>query len=356
VRVHPFTGLVIDVDTWATAHDYHRRHQELHLLTLHGSGIAYGLDVLPTDPPSETVVVEPGVAIDPLGNVIIVPERQHIALSERASLGYLALDYVESIPPAGGSQKDTRARVLEDFRLRSLSTLPEAPALELARVQLAPEPAAIVVAANPWSPGCNEIDSRYRLRLRVQAPRDLTIGLVLHQLEELSPNHLAGFQFFARELESAGIRPKVIAAGDGAVPDADLIYVSGSGETEIPALLAKRLAEQNVRGSWLFADACGTGVGMVQSLVKALKTSSESAVHAEQLVLGCHHVFGAAPAGAFPTREIIWGERSILSPRDYGCAWSGRRGEQVFQRDVIRSALEFGVNVAFGALHKVAAR
>src|ERR1051326_4268039 len=105
VRVHPFTGLVIDVDTWATAHDYHRHQQELHLLSLHGSGVAYGLEVLPTDPPSETVVVEAGVAIDPFGHVIVLPERQLLTLAERDGLSFIAVDYVESIPTASGDQK-----------------------------------------------------------------------------------------------------------------------------------------------------------------------------------------------------------------------------------------------------------
>src|SRR3990170_3852397 len=98
VRVQPFTGLVIDVDTWATAHDYHRRHHQLHLLTLHGSGIAHGLEVLPTVPSSDTVVVEPGIAIDRAGDVIIVPERQRVTVEEGEHTVYIVLDYVESLP------------------------------------------------------------------------------------------------------------------------------------------------------------------------------------------------------------------------------------------------------------------
>jgi hypothetical protein len=74
------------------------------------------------------------------------------------------------------------------------------------------------------------------------------------------------------------------------------------------------------------------------------------------LVLGAHSVFGAAPEGAYAANDVVWGKNLIISPRDYGCAWSGRRGDQVFQREVVRSALEFGVNVALSALQAIDAR
>ncbi|HWO72522.1 MAG TPA: hypothetical protein VNN21_03100, partial [Dehalococcoidia bacterium] len=175
VRVHPFTGLVVDVDTWATAHDYHCRHQQLHLLALHGAGVAYGLDVLPTDPPSDTVVVEPGVAIDEFGNVVIVPERQRVGLGGESELAYIVLDYVESLPtPGRANQHEERGRVVEDFRLRVLSSLPESPALELARVQVKPGGSPIVNPANPWLPAANEIDSRFRPRAYPRVAQDLS--------------------------------------------------------------------------------------------------------------------------------------------------------------------------------------
>ncbi|HXH20672.1 MAG TPA: hypothetical protein VNN10_01490 [Dehalococcoidia bacterium] len=352
VRVHPFTGLVIDVDTWATAHDYHRRQQQLHLLTLHGSGIGYGLDVLPTDPPSDTLIVEAGVAIDALGNVIVVPERQRVTISDGDATSYIVLDYVESIP-AASEVKDTRARVVEDFRLRVLQALPEAPALELARVVRSDTSAAIVAAANPWEPKANEVDCRFRIRLTQRGPRPLSVGLVVHGDGADLAGHLAGFQYFLRELEREGVRAATVRASDGNIPSTDLVYLTGPAETALPAALTKRVAERVSKGGWIFADACGPGTQMVQSLTTALKGSHETAARAESLVLTSHYVFGTPPAGAFPTKEIIWAEKALISPRDYGCAWAGRRGDQVFQRDLIRSALEFATNVAFGVLHEV---
>lgn len=356
VRVHPVAGLVIDVDTWATAHDYHRIHQQLHLLSLHGSGIANGLEVVPTDPPSDTVVVEPGIAIDANGNVIVVPERQHLTLGEGGGISHIVLDYVESIPPASADSRDTRSRVLEDYRLRVLQALPESSAIELARVQLSEAEALISCAPNPWAPAFNEIDPRYRPRLQSRAARDLAVCFLLHGAEEdISPEHRTGFQYLLRELEKSGLRASVVKAIDGSVPPADFLYVTASARSTLPAQLVRRLADRVSEGTWLFADPCGIGTEMVQSL-KSIVKNKEAAGRTETLVLGSHHVFGTAPPGAFPTREILWGENTVISPRDYGCAWAGRCGDQVFQRDLIRSALEFGVNVGFSVLGDVAAR
>ncbi|HEU0074664.1 MAG TPA: hypothetical protein VFS30_11720 [Dehalococcoidia bacterium] len=350
IRVHPFSGLVIDVDTWATAHDYHRQHQQLHLLSLHGTGVAQGLDVVSTDPPSESVVVEAGLAIDSFGNTIIVPERQYVVLGNQAGLTYLVLDYVEGIPPSDGNNRDTRARVKEDFRLRAVQTTPEPHSIELARVEMKKGAAPIVGAANPWLPKDSELDLRHRPRLHVTAPKVIKVGLVVHGDEaSLSASHLAGFQFLLREMEYCGLRAEVTKTTDAAVPDADLLYVTADSGATVPSAMVKRLGERVAEGAWMFVDPCGSDTSMLESFRTLVKPKTGSAT--EDLMLGSRFVFGTPPEGAFPTRNMTWGERVTLSPRDYGCAWAGRRGDHAFQRDVVRAALEFGVNAAFCVGH-----
>jgi hypothetical protein len=75
-RVNPFQGLVIDADAWQDAHNYHRNHQRLHLLAFHGTGIVAGLEVVSHNPPDSSVVIQPGLAVDPEGNTIIVSQAQ----------------------------------------------------------------------------------------------------------------------------------------------------------------------------------------------------------------------------------------------------------------------------------------
>jgi hypothetical protein len=346
IRVHPFSGLVIDVDTWATAHDYHRAHQQVHLLSLHGIGVAQGLEVLPTDPPSESVVVEAGVAIDALGNSIIVPERQFLTLGDSPGVTYLVLDYVESIPPSSADHRDTRARVKEDFRLRAMQTIPEPNSLELARVEVTKPATPIVGAVNPWLPKPNEIDLRFRPQIQVRAPRPISVGLVVHGNESsLSPSHLMGFQFFLRELDYCGLRPEVVKSTDASVPAAELLYVTADSGDAVPSAMVKRIGERVAEGSWLFVDPCGSDTGMIESFRTMTRGKSDSGTTTEDLLLSSRFVFGTPPPGAFPTKQLLFGDRVVLSPRDYGCAWAGKRGEHVFQRDLVRAALEFGVNL-----------
>lgn len=347
IRVQPFTGLVIDVDTWATAHDYHRRHHQLHLLSLHGSGISCGLEVLPTDPPSDSVVVEPGAAIDPVGNVIVVPERQRVTPDTRKGMIYVILDYVESLPP-GANQQDSRGRLLEDFRLRGLSEPPESPGMELARVQVSGSSKLTIAGpANPWSPGPNEIDRRFRFYSRPQAPKTLTVGLVVSgAADDLDPEHLRGFHYFLRELGSCGLRARLVSTDGSDVPPADLLYVTGKGDAPPPAALVKGLSDKLKSGTWMFADACGTGSEFVEGLRATIKEGRKAAGETEAKLLGAHFIFGAAPAGASGASKVVCGGNSIISARDYGCAWAGRHDGKALAREDIRSALEFGVNVA----------
>ena len=66
-RANPFPGLMIDVDTWQDAHNYHRDQQRLHIMAFHQTGILGGLEVNANNPPDLSVTIRPGMAIDPDG-------------------------------------------------------------------------------------------------------------------------------------------------------------------------------------------------------------------------------------------------------------------------------------------------
>ncbi len=347
IRVQPFTGLVIDVDTWAAAHDYHRHHQQLHLLSFHGGGIAQGLEVLPTDPPGERIVVEPGVAADSLGNVIVLPEAQRLTLEATDSIAYIGLDYVESLPTSGNSSgSDSRGRLVEDFRLRVLSEAPQSPSLELARIQLtAASPLKVTNPSNPRSPGADEIDTRFRANLRPQVPAGLTIGLVTcGPSEELDEHHLEGVHNLIRELGYSGLRTTLRIAVNNDIPEADLLYVTGSGTAKPTKKALASITARVKNGAWLLVDTCGPGVELVNAFSDLAK--KKAGVEAQEDVLRARFIFGEAPEGASGTANIAWGDHSIMSARDFGCAWAGRHGNKPIPRETIRSAFEFGVNVA----------
>jgi hypothetical protein len=358
-RVQPFAGLVIDPSTWGTAHDYHRLHHRLHLLSMHGSGIANGLTVAPSDPPGDAVLVEPGVAVDGAGEVIVVSERERIGVDARSGTAYIALEHVAVSPlRADGTPEEdpqeARGRVVESHRIAVLTEPPQAPALELARVTIeAGAQLAITAARDPWTPGPNEIDARYRVGGGEQSPPDVRVALVSPDAgDESVQSHLQGFAHLLRACAFAGVRATPVFAANGEVPEAELLYVTGHAEAEPWNGLVDGLRERLVGGSWVFADSCGCGAGA--SFVQGLEPLLEAVpgvpgeAETEALVGYARYVFGAPPPGACEG-DLKWGGRAVLSARDYGCAWTGHSSDGPLPRSQIRDALEFGVNIVVSA-------
>ena len=63
-RLVPHEGMVVDVSTWNDAHNYHSVNQQRHNVSLHSAGIVAGLEVVAWDPPDNTAIVNPGIAVD----------------------------------------------------------------------------------------------------------------------------------------------------------------------------------------------------------------------------------------------------------------------------------------------------
>ncbi len=353
-RIQPFTGLVIDPPTWGTAHDEYRLRQRLHLLSLHGSGIAQGLAVLPTDPPSDSVLIEPGVAVDADGEMIVVAERERVAIDGRLGNAFVTLAYQEHAPDgadsAAGDDQEARGRVVEGYRLELLDAPPKGPALELARIAIAADaPLAIAAPRDVWAPGGNEIDSRFRPQLGGPTPRALRVALVAEDPpDELAAGHLEGFSHLLDACTLAGLRVSAQFSSDGDLPDADLFYVTGRADAAPSAALLDGLRERHLQGSWLFADACGSGDAFAESLGPVIGDETAEGTRAaetEARVNGAFHVFSSPPDGACDG-DLQWGPQALLSGRDFGCAWRGRSNGDALPRSQIRDALEFGVNIA----------
>ena len=353
-RVEPFTGLVIDPPTWAAAHEYHDLHHRLHLLSLHGDGIATGLSVVPTDPPSDDVVIEPGVAIDAAGRAIVLAGRERLTVAMDSGTAHVAIEYVEASPASVDAAgvpvpevNGSRGRIVEGYRLSISATEPLLPALELGRIAIAPGQSSptIVAAANPWAPGENEIDGRHRRSLSTVAPKEIRVAFVADD-QTTAGDHLQGFTNLVALGARSGVRIEPTVANGSGIPDADLLYVTGHADSEPSAKLLDALRERVRAGAWLVADGCGQGDRFVSGFAPLLQESGPA--NTEALVASAHHVFGATPEGACDG-DVRWGPRALLSGRDYGCAWRGGRSDNPLPRGRIRDALEFGVNLAVSA-------
>ncbi|MDD5435633.1 MAG: hypothetical protein PH343_09425, partial [Nitrospira sp.] len=163
-RVNPFQGLVIDSDTWRDAHDYHHDQQKLHTLAFHETGILYGLEVVANKTPDMSIIINPGIAVDPEGNFIIVPEIYNYRIQTTAKQTVYIIVQFREIPggPYQPPENGQPTRIIEAYRIQERDKLPKEPYIELCRVNFDPAGKVIKNAKNPSQVGMNEIDINFR--------------------------------------------------------------------------------------------------------------------------------------------------------------------------------------------------
>ncbi|MDJ1179654.1 hypothetical protein PJF56_12345 [Roseofilum sp. BLCC_M91] len=165
-------GLLLNAHRWQRAHDYHRQRQNLYYQALHQPGIVYGLGVkvipAPEDIPAQYrdgrwVELQPGMAIDRMGNPIIVDEaiafRIALTPKETPVTVYLVLSYVD---PETLQRTSEAELVRETFRIDEKSSPPSGLEVELCRLQLSPGTVQLSASGNVFAPQINQLDLRYR--------------------------------------------------------------------------------------------------------------------------------------------------------------------------------------------------
>jgi bifunctional DNA-binding transcriptional regulator/antitoxin component of YhaV-PrlF toxin-antitoxin module len=276
-RVNPFQGLVLDADTWKDEQDYHRNQQRLHTLAFHGIGIVEGLEVKANQPPDFSLIISPGMAVDTEGNAIVVPKSQRYNLgSKEKGQVYLIVQYRE-VPtaPASPSEEGQTTRILEAYRIREVTRLPDEPYLELARLDFDPSKNNITDARVPSNPTVNEIDLRFRqsakaplldaseIALHPHPPREIApqekVILGHMALGEASPDlHSSGLMKLARQV---GFQTEYQAAVEECILDETithhtLLYLTGNGPFTISAKKQAILNSFVQSGGTIFAESC----------------------------------------------------------------------------------------------------
>ncbi|MBH8560898.1 DUF4159 domain-containing protein [Nostoc sp. CENA67] len=194
-------GLLINAERWKRSHDYHRQRQNIHYQSLNQPGIVHGLGVslIPTPPdiPSQYndgrwLQIQPGIAIDLIGNPIVVsqPIDFHLAADiteEKPRLIYIVISYVD---PEKLQRKQVQEFEPESFRIYEKTIPPDDLELELCRILLQPGLVSLENPQDVFFPGLNSLDFRYR---KIARSRPINIVRVAHletsQLED--PNSFA---------------------------------------------------------------------------------------------------------------------------------------------------------------------
>ncbi len=355
-RVNPHQGLVLDADTWKDEQDYHRNQQKLHTLAFHRIGIVEGLEVTANRPSDLSLTISPGVAVNPEGNVIVVSQTQRYNLvSKEKGQIYLVIQYRE-IPTASEGEQATR--ILEAYRIREVSHLPDEPYLELARINFDPSQKSITDARAPSSPMVNEIDLRFRQSAKIAAKEQaaqeqivlghIVLGEASHELHSYSLTTLTrqvGFQTKYR----ATVEECVL---DESVSQCSLLYMVGKGPFTIDTKGQAILASFIQNGGTIFAEGCAEEqpagakeFGLAFNHLAEQLGAKLEVVQRGHPLLDCHYVFSTTPPGAQSEGLLMVGGRLIYSSYDYGCAWLGGHSNNPLPRDIIRSAFEIGVNI-----------
>ncbi len=399
-RINPFQGLVIDADTWRDAHNYHRDQQRLHLLALHKVGIVEGFEVTANNPPDLSVTIHPGMAIDPEGNIIIVPQKQRYRLQTREKrIIYLVIQFREVPaepyqPPEGGQP----TRILEAYKIEEREKLPAEPHLELARIDFDPAEEAIRDTKSRSKPGKNEINPGFRQEVTAAAPQRVsatvaeptgspqetiapavaktpsrpqeTITLGHAVLGGASKDlHSNGLQNLIREINRqdnfvANLEENISLDKD--INRCIMIYLTGNSRFELSAEQQAVLSGFLQSGGVIFGEGCSKGQSEVEAkgtkefglafnqLASQLKCKLEIVQRGHPL-LSTVHIFSEVPQGAEPSSMLLEGSHMVYSGSDYGCAWQGGRQDHPLSRDIIRSSFEMGANIiAYAQMAKAA--
>jgi hypothetical protein len=377
-RVNPFQGLVIDADAWRVAHSYHRDQQKLHLLAFHETGIAQGLKVTASSPPDLSVNIHPGVAVDPEGNIIVVPQAQRYQLQTRKpGTIYLIIQFRE-VPegpyqPAEGGQP---TRLLDAYKIEERDKLPTEPYVELARIDFNPTNTVVRDARTPSRPGENEINLSFRREVKsvaapiaAERPTVAAPEIVVAQRETVTVGH-AVLGGASANLHFAGLKNLLgeinrrydfmVMLEENVALDKNLgrynvLYLTGNRRFELTTEQQAALNGFLQSGGTILGEGCSEGRGEAEArgakefglafnqLAVQLKCKLEIVQRGHPLLLALH-VFSEVPPGVEPGM-LLEGRHMLYSGSDYGCAWYGGHQGAPLSREIIRSAFEMGANI-----------
>ena len=379
-RVNPFQGLVIDSDTWRDAHEYHRDQQRLHLLAFHNTGIVEGLKIVAAKPPDLSVNIEPGMGIDPDGNIIIVPEIQNYKIQTREKHSiYLIIQFreipAEPFQPPDGGQP---TRIIEAYRIQERDKLPDEPYLELCRINFDPADKVIKDAKNPSQISKNEIDLSFRKEVVLGALPSISQAVIQNKVtgEKSIPSaeqvisighvvlgeaskdlHIIGLHNLVREVNRQTGYKVVLSENvtlDKNINKFTLLYVTGNSRFELTSGQQSILNDFIKSGGVIWGEGCnedssGTSKGAKEfgfaynQLANQLKCKMEVVQRGHRL-LSAYHIFSEVPQG-LDSAMLLEGGNMMYSSCDYGCVFQGGHQSKPVSRDNIRNSLEFGINI-----------
>lgn len=365
-RLQVQDGLLMNAERWKQAHDYHRQRQNVHYQALNLPGIVCDLGVTLISPPSEIeakyrdkrwVQVQPGIAIDLFGNIIVVPEPINFRISsENLSpdpiIVYLVVSYVD---PEKLRRKELSEMVQETFRIDEKTSPPGDLEVELCRILLQPGAKEIESPKDVFFPGLNSLDLRYRKQARSRPQNYVRIAQIIaddpHPDRTLSNFHylLESVNALYPNLETADTLDRVtLPTTDPQVLNYDVLFLTGK-QPLVVSEFAKIIEPYLNLGTLLLIEADPSDIAFIESIVELSDTLGTPIQELNRLDL--RHPLRTQPF-LFATPPTIegkpvhfgYGGGLILLIGKLSAAW-GLNHPSLLPRETIRTAQELGINI-----------
>jgi hypothetical protein len=356
-------GLLLTAERWQRAHDYNRKRQNLHYQSLNQPGIVCGLGVRAIPAP-ETVAAEyrdnrwvqiqPGIAIDLEGNLIIVPERINFRIATELKAPepvtvYLVVQYRD--PDQLGHSPEHEV-VQETFRIDERSSPPGRLDVELCRILLIEQQNLISTPTDVFFPGYGDLDLRYRCQAQARPQGLVRIAEVRHNDEACSQNFF-NLTYFLRAVEDLypslrGTETVDQVLWEDDLDQYELLYLTGQQGLSLNTHQFSLLSRYLQSGGTLLIDAPSTAAALIQSsqvLAQKLQISLKSLQESrrDHPLRIKPFLFSALPMVGQNRLQILSGGGIILLIGNLAALW-GLDETLNISRTELRTAQELGIN------------
>ena len=357
-------GLLLNAERWQRAHDYHRQRQNVHYQSLNQPGIVCGLGICVIPAPEAVAVeyrdhrwvqIQPGIAIDLEGNLIIVPQPLNFRIATEVKeleplIVYLVVQYRDPDQLEDTPDHDV---VRETFRIDERSRPPGSLDIELCRILLREQQHSVSMPSDVFFPGYGDLDLRYRCQAQSRPQGIVRIAELNHDDAACSHNFF-NLTYLSRSVEDIYPALRGTETVDQVTWNDDLcfyelLYLTGHKSLSLNSYQCSRLSHYLKRGGTLLVDVTREAKGLIQSvqiLAQELQTPLKSLEESrrDHPLRVKPFLFAALPMAGQTRIQLLSGGGIVLSIGNLAGLW-GLDAELLRARTEIRIAQELGLNI-----------